>query len=125
MVSDRFIIDSNIFVAFYYEGDSNHKKALKILSELNQKTLVIHPYVIQETATVLTYKLGHSLAAQFLKDLENAANTIISGIDIKTDIKNFIAVRKKISFTDAALLGLAKEMNASLVTFDRQMPALF
>src|ERR1700722_3749283 len=125
MESDRFVIDSNIFVAFYHEGDSDHKNALKVLSELNRKTLVVHPYVIQETATVLTYKFGQAMAVIFLKDLENAANIVIPAVDVKTDIKNFIAIKKKISFTDAVLVGLAKEMNANLVTFDRQMLALF
>jgi predicted nucleic acid-binding protein len=121
MDPDRFVIDSNIFVAVYCEGDSSHRDALDILSELNQKTLIVHPYVIQETATVLAYKLGQYAAVQFLKDLENAANIIISGVDIKADIKSFSAIRKKISFTDAVLVALAKSMNAGLVTFDRQM----
>lgn len=35
MEPDRFVIDSNTFVAVYHEGDVNHRKALDILSELN------------------------------------------------------------------------------------------
>ncbi|MDR3642386.1 MAG: PIN domain-containing protein [Candidatus Doudnabacteria bacterium] len=124
MEPDRFIIDSNIFVAAYYEGDSNHKNALKVLSELNKKTLIVHPYVIQETATVLTYKLGQYVAIQFLKDIQNATNAVIPVIDVQSDIRFFISVKKKISFTDAALVGLATDMSAGLVTFDKQMLGL-
>jgi len=125
MEPDRFVIDSNIFVSAYYEGDNNHRKALDILSELNNKTLIVHPYVIQETATVLAYKLGQYVAVQFLKDLEKAANVVAPAVDINSDIKTFIAVRKKVSFTDAVLVALAKNMNAGLVTFDRQMLSIF
>jgi len=125
MEPDRFVIDSNIFVSVYYEGDSNHRKALDILSELNHKTLIVHPYVIQETATVLAYKLGQYAAVQFLKDLEKAANVVAPAVDINSDIKTFMAVRKKVSFTDAVLVALAKNMNAGLVTFDKQMLSIF
>ena len=125
MEPSRFVIDSNIFVAFYSEGDSSHKDALDILRELDQKTLVVHPYVIQEVSTVLAYKLGQYAAVQFLKDLEKSANTVIPVVDIRADIKNFSAEKKKISFTDAVLVALAKSMNAGLVTFDRQMLASF
>ncbi len=54
MEANRFIVDSSVFVAFYYENDTNHAKAVRIMAELEQKFLVVHPYVIQEVITVLT-----------------------------------------------------------------------
>jgi predicted nucleic acid-binding protein len=125
MESDRFVIDSNVFVAAYYQGDSSHTEAIKILSGLNNKILIVHPFVLQETATVLADKLGKQAAVNFLTDIENAANVVIPAVDIKEEIKYFISVKKKISFTDASLIALAKQMKAHLVTFDRQMLSSF
>ncbi len=125
MEPDKFVIDSSVFVAFYYEHDKNHSDALKIMSDTDNKTLIIHPYVIAETSTVLTYKLGNYVASGFLSDIANAHNVTIPQINIKDDIDYFKNLNKKISFIDASLINLAKQTASHLVTFDRQMLALF
>lgn len=121
MEPEKFVIDSNIFVAFYYGADVNHANAVKVLADLETKILIVHPYVIQETATVLAYKAGRKLAVLFLDDLSKSVNIIIPFVHIEEDIKSFQNTSKKISFTDSALVGLTKLMNAQLVTFDRQL----
>ncbi|OGZ02394.1 MAG: hypothetical protein A2946_00390 [Candidatus Liptonbacteria bacterium RIFCSPLOWO2_01_FULL_53_13] len=125
MANDLFVVDSNVFVAFYYEGDAHHRDAVEIIKEIDRKTIVLHPYAIQETATVLAYKFGMAAARKFLSDVTNSPNVLIPSVDISNDIVAFIGVRKKVSFADAALVALAKQINADLVTFDRQMLALF
>lgn len=65
MESNRFIVDSSVFISFYHQDDTNHAEALRVMDELQQKFLVIHPYVIQEVITVLTYKVGNKVAAEF------------------------------------------------------------
>jgi len=125
MEFERFVIDSNVFVALYSKADSHHKEAYKVFRELESKALIVHPYVIQETATVLAYKLGQKAAVKFLNDIEDAANIVVPLIDIRKEMASFISIKKKISFTDAVLVGLAKTMSAKLITFDSQMLALF
>jgi predicted nucleic acid-binding protein len=125
MEPDKFVVDSSVFVAFYHQGEHNHQTALEILASLKDKALIVHPYVIQETATVLTYKLGRDAAVKFLSDIEAAANVYIPFVDMAGEIHGFIAEKKKISFTDSALLVLAKKQKAQLLTFDRQMLASF
>ena len=119
--SNFFVIDSSIFVAFYHGGDSLHNDAVNIMRALDAKTLVIHPYVIQETATVLAYKFGHTQAKKFLEDISTSAHVIIPPVDITADITNFSHANRKMSFTDITLMSLAKRMGAKLVTFDSQM----
>lgn len=48
----------------------------------------------------------------------------IPAVDSKADIEFFQKLNKRISFTDAALIRLAKEIGGELVTFDRQMMSL-
>ncbi|HXK39046.1 MAG TPA: PIN domain-containing protein [Candidatus Paceibacterota bacterium] len=124
MGSKSCVIDSSVFVAFYRDIDALHTDALRIMQELSEYTLVVHPYVIQETATVLTYGAGLSVARQFLVDITAASNIVIPAIGIQNDIRLFLDISSRLSFTDVALIGLAKEMGIPLITFDRQMLAL-
>ncbi len=124
MESNRCIVDSSVFVAFYRDIDTLHNEALLIMKELSDSVLIVHPYVIQETVTVLTYGVGATVAKQFLVDIGGASNIIIPMVDIKHDIQLFMSIGMKISFTDVVLVGMAKEMGARLVTFDMQMISL-
>jgi len=125
MELDEFIVDSSFLVAFYRDIDSQHQEARRIASDLVGKTIILHPYVIQETATVLTYTCGTDIAYSFLADVAVAERIIIPPPDIQTDIKMFIALKRKISFTDASLIALAKQRGAQIITFDREILSLF
>ncbi len=124
IVSNPYVIDSSVFVSLYNEDDKRHDDAVSIFKELDSMIIVVHPYVIQETATVLAYKLGIKVARGFLEDISDIMHVSIPTVDIMRDIENFRKINKKISFTDAALVDLAKRMNAQLVTFDKQMLSL-
>lgn len=39
MESDRFIVDSSVFVSFYYQDDANHSEAVRVMSELSKSSL--------------------------------------------------------------------------------------
>ena len=125
METNHCVVDSSVFVAFYREIDVLHTDALRIMEELSESTLVVHPYVIQETTTVLAYGSGLSIAKRFLADITIASNIFIPSLDIQRDIQLFSNSNTKLSFTDIALIGLAKEMGSSLITFDRKMLALY
>ena len=113
-----------MFVAFYREIDSLHTDALRVMAELSDDILIVHPYVIQETATVLSYGAGIGVAKKFLVDITDASNVFIPSVDILHDMKLFANSGSKLSFTDIALVGLAQETGVRLVTFDKQMLTL-
>jgi predicted nucleic acid-binding protein len=121
MESRPIVIDSSVFVALYCESDTQHTKAVQIMNDLKGSTIVVHPYVVQESATVLAYRFGAKLAKAFVADIKNAPNIHIPAVDLKRDIDHFTLQKKKMSFTDSTLIGLAQSMNAILLTFDRQM----
>ncbi|MDO8518345.1 MAG: type II toxin-antitoxin system VapC family toxin [bacterium] len=125
MEPSRCIIDSSVFVAFYCEIDSLHTDALRVMMELSDYILIVHPYVIQETTTVLAYGAGTGVAKKFLTDITDASNVFIPSVDILHDMKLFASSGSKLSFTDIALVGLAQETGVRLVTFDRQMLSFY
>lgn len=124
MESNQCIVDSSIFVAFYRDVDSQHADAIRVMQEISGSTLIVHPYVIQETATVLAYRASLKVAKEFLADVMSAANVVIPAVDVRYDMGRFMDVKKKISFTDVALIELAKMTGARVVTFDRQILSL-
>ena len=125
MESNRFIVDSSVFVSFYHKYDANHARALQVMLELEHKLLVVHPYVIQEVITVLTYKAGNKVATQFISDIfENAPDVLIPPLNMQENIEFFKILNKKISFTDATLINLSRTLRLPVVTFDRQIISL-
>ena len=124
MVSNVVVIDSSVLIAFYLTTDSQHDNAVRVLSEVDQMNILLHPYVIQEVVTVLTYKSGTALAKDFIKDIQQASNVFISNVNIEAELAAFKKVRQKISMTDATVISLAASQNALLLTFDEQMAAV-
>lgn len=124
MESSQCIIDSSVFVAFYRDVDVLHADAERIMRELSEQTLIVHPYVIQETATVLTYRCDIAIAKRFLADIIAADNVVIPAVDPRYDIDRFMKTDVKISFTDIALIELSRTSGARVITFDQQMLAL-
>jgi len=118
------VVDSSVLVAFYIKADVQHENAVAVLTGVMNSTLLIHPFVIQETATVITYKVGKETANKFLQDIKEADNAIITPLHIDRDSTVFLQTTRKLSFTDVALINLAYRENAQLLTFDEQMIAV-
>ena len=118
------VLDSSVIIAFYSTIDTFHNQAVDLSFMLDEKTSVVHPYIIQETTTILTYRFGIEAGHLFLESIQRAENIFVPKIEIEKEINYFRWVNKKISFTDIALIRLAKEMGAPLLTFDKQILSL-
>ncbi|MDP4007920.1 MAG: PIN domain-containing protein [Candidatus Peregrinibacteria bacterium] len=125
MAKNKIILDSNIFIAFYYKEDSLHEEALSLLSSLDDYEIIIPYCVIQEVSTILTYKLGKKVADDFLNDIQNADTTLIINNDVQSEIEFFKTIKANLSFTDLALLHLSQKYDATLLTFDQQLLKLY
>ena len=125
MASKYIVLDSSAIIAFYNDEDANHADAVLASHTFREKIVVLHPYVVQEVVTVLAYRFSNPIAEEFLRDAKDAGNVLLAPVQIEKDIAYFIKAKRKMSFTDLALIRLAVEMNASLFTFDRQMFAFF
>lgn len=67
----NILLDTDSLVALLKEDDSNHAKAVQIYQKLKaEKTsFFLSPFTTAETATVLSYKLSHQRAKEFLKEM--------------------------------------------------------
>ncbi|TSC57721.1 MAG: hypothetical protein Greene041679_265 [Parcubacteria group bacterium Greene0416_79] len=126
MEHKTIIVDSSFLVAFYITNDSQHVVAVNTVRKLAgiEKTLVIHPYVIQEVATILTYRVGVALAISFLDDITVSERVIIPTVNTEQEIEFFRRIGRKMSFVDTALVNVARQMRAAVLTFDKQILSL-
>jgi len=65
------LVDADILVALAKKDDSNHKKAVEINNLLQEKgvTFYVSLFTIAEATTVLSYKVSHKAAKEFLRDI--------------------------------------------------------
>jgi predicted nucleic acid-binding protein len=80
-VSNSFdvLIDSDAFVGWFLVSDAHHQEAKQIFHQLEKENIqpVITSLVCLETATVLSYRSGQSLARSFLDHVHEAEMPII------------------------------------------------
>lgn len=116
------ILDSNVWIAFFHENDNQHKKAEKIIKELNTK-IVIPEYIITEIASVLCFKAGKKIAITFLKsilDNDDVEVLLSNKLIFNNTVDNFINDNNdKLSFIDTTLLCLSKKYK--IITFDKNL----
>ena len=74
-------IDSDAFIAFIKKDDENHKIAAKFYTRLKHRNVIFvtSNYVFAEVVTVLSYRLGQSVALAFMEQ--------VRGDDYSIDIK--------------------------------------
>ena len=123
-MENKYIIDSSVFVAFYYQGDANHHNAVEILKSIEESFTVVHPYVVSEVATVLAYKVSKKVAEMFIFDIMATSNMYLITPDIIKESDFFVKQSKKMSFVDTSLVFWAKRMGVNLITFDKQILSL-
>jgi predicted nucleic acid-binding protein len=116
------ILDSNIWIAFFNERDSQHEKAQKLMKSV--KTPIAMPeYVIVETCNILLAKASKEDADSFLNfalDNEEVVLLLSNGNLFFETVSYFQKTTKRIlSFVDISLLCLSKSYE--IATFDRKL----
>jgi predicted nucleic acid-binding protein len=64
------LLDTSALYALANAGDPRHREAVAVLDALQsaEDRLVVHSYVVVETAALLQNRSGHDTAARFLRD---------------------------------------------------------
>jgi len=119
-------IDADAFIAFIKKDDTNHKIAAQLYLRLKRREVVFvtSDYVFTEVVTVLSYRLGQSVAVAFIDQLRGPDHSI----DIKMgdgqifDLAGDIFKRqtsKNVSFTDCTNMAfLVRDRLDAIFSFD-------
>lgn len=119
-------VDSDAFVAFIKQDDSNHKKAKRLFESLQAKSLtfVTSNYVISEVITVLSQRVDHKTAIVFIDSMKSGdSDFLIEWINETVEEKAIQLFReqtsKNISFVDCTNMALIKEKHMDAIfSFD-------
>lgn len=114
------VLDSNVWIAFFNPDDSNHQKARKVFSTV-QENIGIPEYVLLEVATILAQKIGKDIANQFMQMAmaNEDAEILFSSKEFLESVADFYVSQKneKLSFVDYSLLYISSQ--TKIITFDR------
>jgi len=121
------LIDSNIFVAYSVEDDSNHEEAVKVISKIingDFGLVFTSDYVFDETITVTLIKSkSFEKAIQVGEYIRSSVEILKVCEEIFDDTWGIFKSQKnsKLSFTDCSNIALMKDKGIRyLATFDKE-----
>jgi predicted nucleic acid-binding protein len=118
----RLLLDTNVWVGMVSKEDSLHARSLDFAQSIRpEDTLLLPDCIVEEVASVLTYRYSKQKANEWLAyTLKNNA-TMLVPTNITSLVKFFIQSSISMSFTDHALVYIAEHHKAELITFDEQL----
>lgn len=124
----KALIDTNIVVALYRPDDFLHQAAVAVVSKLKQSDwkFIFTNLLFQETATVLSMRVGMSLAKKFLKDYQNLLDQIIF-VDEEVEKPSWEIftrqTKKGTSFVDCSNMAVLEKYKLDgILSFDKFYP---
>jgi len=98
----QILMDADGFVAIVKEDDTNHRGALDVMNRLEKRGVLflITPFTIPESATVLSYKVSHEVACEFLREVRTLSLEEFGILEFNEKIKQrtdevFVREQKK------------------------------
>ena len=124
----KLLVDSDFLVAAYKADDPSHIRATK-MSRLHNKQgnkFVCLNLVVQESATVISHRMGMDDARKFYKNIGNFIDTfIVLDTELEKECWNiFLEQSKKgTSFVDCANLAVCQKYKLDgILSFDKFYP---
>lgn len=119
----QVFIDADILVALGRLRDKNHRQAEKIYRELKKKAVVffISNTSLYETVTVISQRISHQKAKEFLKRVRRALNIVYIDQNLESRARLIFNKQrsKNVSFFDCLNMAILKEMGlGEIFSFD-------
>lgn len=69
---EEVLVDTDILVAIFKSDDANHSRAMEVCEKFQEKGVefILSPFTLYEAATVISYKISHIKAINFLKEMK-------------------------------------------------------
>ena len=121
----RVLLDSDALLALYVADDLHHQRAKKTLQNLLRKKgeLFVTNLVLQQTVTVISYRLGQKQALDFLKrfnQVDFQQVFVNKNLTAKSWHVFSKQTKKGTSFIDCTNMVVFKELNMDKIfSFDR------
>jgi predicted nucleic acid-binding protein len=121
----EIFVDSSAFIALYDKADALHHKAI-LLSQKSPKediNLISSTNIIMETSTLLSMRISHQKAVDFLTDIRNGTIEIVNpDIGLITEAEEIFVNQKSknVSYSDCICFAIMKEKGINIAfSFDK------
>jgi predicted nucleic acid-binding protein len=118
----KILVDTDFLIALIKIDDKNHLKAIDKVQKIKEAKVFITPFTIPETVTVLSYKVSHIAAKNFLKVARNKLPELPLNEEIIASAdKIFLSQNKKgTSWIDCLNVALIKYYKLDgILSFDK------
>jgi predicted nucleic acid-binding protein len=118
----KILVDTDFLIALIKIDDKNHLKAIDKVQKIKEAKVFITPFTIPETVTVLSYKVSHTAAKNFLKVARNKLPELPLNEEIIASAdKIFLSQNKKgTSWIDCLNVALIKYYKLDgILSFDK------
>lgn len=120
------LVDADALIALIKENDSNHLKAIMISNKLQKQGVCYYfsPFTVAEASTVISYKMSHTHAIQFLREVRKFNVPVINLPETNQFLADNFFVKQKekgTSYFDCynmALLDYHKKLLSGIFSFD-------
>ena len=121
----KLTIDSSVIISSLLKNEHRHKEALSIWEDvLKGKSFVINPFsVLVEVVAAIRRRTGLvSLAMEIKRELIDTENVSFVIMDDKSAVEAAeIAAKTGLRGMDALVVQVAREYDAELISFDKEM----
>ncbi len=123
----KVLLDTSFIVAFLFEGDVFHKKAVETVRCISDKAVFYTvPLVVQETATVICRRakerrIDHREALEIFERFLSALRIAEVSYSHEEILKEMREMECDLSFVDTVLLKVSKKLGARILTFDKRL----
>jgi predicted nucleic acid-binding protein len=124
-MTNRILCDTDFFIALLIQEDSNHEKAMAIITTPSDHIFTYSNLTKYELVTVLSRKLPQKIAVQALEIFEDTFKDKFDfDVQLEDKVLDFYkkSLNKNISFFDAACLVQAQKYHWKLASFDKFYP---
>lgn len=118
------LLDADALIALSKTDDINHQKAVQISNFLQDKgvNFYVSPFTISEAATVLSYKVSHTAAKKFLKEIRKLNLHLLELPEKVSNLADFWFFKQKfnkgVSYPDCYNMALLEK-------YSNQLQAIF
>ncbi|HLC69170.1 MAG TPA: PIN domain-containing protein [Candidatus Bilamarchaeaceae archaeon] len=117
------VLDTSLLVSFYLTADVNHEKAIELVRQNKNETMLLSDIILFETLTVLNYKSDINLAKEAHEEL--LSNKQIRFFHLTEQEKDEILwqffennKKAKLSFAGISVIYMASTSNSKVLAFD-------
>ncbi|MBM3261498.1 PIN domain-containing protein [Candidatus Kaiserbacteria bacterium] len=116
-----YLVDSSVWVALFLDDDSQHAKAVEVMSKIEESRIHVMYGVVLEVASILERKQSKDLANKFIEYVLDKGFVTGSMVIARTDMQTFLHESDRLSFVDVLLKDVALKQGWALVSFDTKL----